>query len=319
MGPMARSPCDLSRLLCRLHGGHFTGRVQVHHAGLRHRINLRQGLIRGAVVAGVFDPLGHILLGLGKLHPAGLARSLEQMTRTERLQGQLLQEMGLVSARDVEAALQAQLTHRVLRILRIVERGSATISSSAVAPGRATDPAPPLHPLAAVRRHVDLMSDAQVAVFQGTLSRQRVRLVQRHALPRWLLPPREEELLQRLPPEVSPACLPTSAADRIQALRLLLFLHLTGFLEPAEPTPQPQPGPRAASGRPDPDRVLGLPPDAPMALVRRAYRRLALELHPDRHPSASAAERAHLAQRFAAATQAYRALIARRRGLRAPC
>jgi hypothetical protein len=315
MGLTAGSPCDLSRLLCRLHGGHFTGRVQVHHAGLCHRINLRQGLIRGAVVAGVFDPLGHILQGLGKLGPAGLARSLEQMTRTERLQGQLLQEMGLVSALDVEAALRAQLTSRVLRILHIVERGSASISSSPLATGRAVDPAPPLHPLAAVRQHVDRLSDAQVAVLQVTLARQRLRLVQRHTLPRWLLTPQEERLLQRLPSEVSPACLPASATDRIPVLRLLLLLHLTGFLEPAEPT-----GPRASSGlpdgavkQPDPARLIGLPPDAPTALVRRAYRRLALELHPDRHPTASAAERAHLAQRFAAATQAYRALLARSR------
>ena len=39
----------------------------------------------------------------------------------------------------------------------------------------------------------------------------------------------------------------------------------------------------------DPYAVLGLAPDADAAALRRAYRRLALRLHPDKDPSAAAA------------------------------
>ena len=39
----------------------------------------------------------------------------------------------------------------------------------------------------------------------------------------------------------------------------------------------------------DPYAVLGLTPDADAAALRRAYRRLALRLHPDKDPSAAAA------------------------------
>jgi DnaJ-domain-containing protein 1 len=55
-------------------------------------------------------------------------------------------------------------------------------------------------------------------------------------------------------------------------------------------------------------RVLGVPPDAHPADVRRAFRRLAAVHHPDRHPGASAAELATLVQKFTRITAAYRAV-----------
>lgn len=55
-------------------------------------------------------------------------------------------------------------------------------------------------------------------------------------------------------------------------------------------------------------RTLGLPPDAQPADVRRAFRRLAAELHPDRHGAAEPADRVRLLRRFAEVSQAYHAL-----------
>ncbi len=49
----------------------------------------------------------------------------------------------------------------------------------------------------------------------------------------------------------------------------------------------------------DPRAVLGVGPADDLAAVRRAYRRLVLEYHPDRNPSEKAAAR------FRAATEAY--------------
>jgi hypothetical protein len=53
-----------------------------------------------------------------------------------------------------------------------------------------------------------------------------------------------------------------------------------------------------------------LMPEFALDELRREYRRLALRVHPDRHPTANADERAGLAQAFASATDAYRLLSA---------
>jgi hypothetical protein len=60
-------------------------------------------------------------------------------------------------------------------------------------------------------------------------------------------------------------------------------------------------------------RTLGLPDDGEAVDpgdVKRAYRKLARETHPDLHPAASDEERRHLSVRFAAATAAYQTLVA---------
>jgi DnaJ-domain-containing protein 1 len=57
-------------------------------------------------------------------------------------------------------------------------------------------------------------------------------------------------------------------------------------------------------------QVLGLPPGADADSIKRAYRRLARATHPDLHPGASADEKRALEVRFAAITEAYRALVA---------
>jgi DnaJ-domain-containing protein 1 len=75
---------------------------------------------------------------------------------------------------------------------------------------------------------------------------------------------------------------------------------------------------RAASGLPgsiDVGRIvayrtLGLPAGASPDEVRRAYRRLVREYHPDLHPDATSDERRTLSTRFAEVTAAYRALVA---------
>ena len=93
---------------------------------------------------------------------------------------------------------------------------------------------------------------------------------------------------------------------------------------PPPPAPPP-PGPPPASPRRAPrqltaaerralDVLVGLGASLGDAFtedeLRREYRRLALSLHPDRHPAAPAAERIRLAGAFARATDAYRRLRA---------
>jgi DnaJ-domain-containing protein 1 len=70
------------------------------------------------------------------------------------------------------------------------------------------------------------------------------------------------------------------------------------------------PAPRFPGPHENAARVLGVPPGADAAEIKRAYRKLAKDYHPDLHPEASDDERRTLQARFAEVTAAYRALVA---------
>jgi hypothetical protein len=81
------------------------------------------------------------------------------------------------------------------------------------------------------------------------------------------------------------------------------------------PAPRVEEVPAAATRGADPERhaayaTLGLRFGADAVDVKRAYRRLVRDLHPDTNPNASATERAHLSERFQRVTAAYRSLVA---------
>ncbi len=82
----------------------------------------------------------------------------------------------------------------------------------------------------------------------------------------------------------------------VRADRLLTFLHAVGALA-------------FAASPASPYKLLQLPDGAPLDEVKRAYRRLARELHPDRHPSASPEDQRELERRFAEVSAAYRRLV----------
>ena len=56
--------------------------------------------------------------------------------------------------------------------------------------------------------------------------------------------------------------------------------------------------------------TLGLEAGADRTQVQRAFRRLAMQFHPDRHPRATAIEKADLMRRFAELSAAYHLLVA---------
>ena len=70
------------------------------------------------------------------------------------------------------------------------------------------------------------------------------------------------------------------------------------------------PTPARAAPRGDAWHVLGVRPGADVGEVKRAYRRLVHQTHPDLHPHASPDERRSLALRFQQVTEAYRQLVA---------
>jgi hypothetical protein len=72
--------------------------------------------------------------------------------------------------------------------------------------------------------------------------------------------------------------------------------------------------PRKRARNPDSDRIkalraLGLEAGAGAAAIRSAFRRLAMQTHPDRHPGLTGEERAALVKRFAALSAAYHCLL----------
>jgi DnaJ-domain-containing protein 1 len=88
---------------------------------------------------------------------------------------------------------------------------------------------------------------------------------------------------------------------------------------PANGTPPPTPASRRASYEPAPSvdprqlaafRVLGVPLGADPVAIKRAYRQLARNFHPDLHPQATDDERRALAERFVEVTAAYQTLVA---------
>jgi hypothetical protein len=100
---------------------------------------------------------------------------------------------------------------------------------------------------------------------------------------------------------------------RTPRFRLLSFIHFLRSVhalevegvvaERSEPTRTIDPRRDAAR------RLLGLGADADLETIKRAYRRLARELHPDLQPDADFDERRLLERRFAEVTAAYEALL----------
>jgi hypothetical protein len=153
----------------------------------------------------------------------------------------------------------------------------------------------PFHPAVVVRNHVDAQAVDQV------LWRARVGAGRMH-LPK---PPHPSCLGQDERPLVAYLSRPRTLAEVDAAnfcppprtARLVAFLDAIGALVvtvDADATAY---------------AVLELTEGASLEEVKRAYRRLARELHPDLHPGASAEDLRDLERRFAEVSAAYRKLV----------
>jgi DnaJ-domain-containing protein 1 len=100
---------------------------------------------------------------------------------------------------------------------------------------------------------------------------------------------------------------------RTPRFRLLAFIHFLRAVDALEvegvvaekSAPMRAIDPKRATAR----RLLGVDDEADVEEVKRAYRRLARELHPDLQPDCDHDERKTLERRFAEITAAYEALI----------
>lgn len=100
---------------------------------------------------------------------------------------------------------------------------------------------------------------------------------------------------------------------RTPRFRLLAFIHFLRAVDALDvegvvadrSAPVRAIDPRREAAR----RLLGIPEDADLEAVKRAYRRLARELHPDLQPDCDVDERRLLERRFAEVTAAYETLL----------
>ena len=105
-GDLAQTP--LAAILLEALNLRASGVLEVAHGGGTSRLWFREGRPVGAQVFTGFRPLGHMLLQAGLIDIDALSKSLAPMAETRRPQGEILVEMGAVSADDVGRMLAEQ-------------------------------------------------------------------------------------------------------------------------------------------------------------------------------------------------------------------
>jgi curved DNA-binding protein CbpA len=105
-GDLARTP--LAAVLLEALNQRATGVLEVAHGGGTSRLWFRDGRPVGAQVFAGFRPLGMMLLQKGSIDIDALSRSLSRMAETRRPQGEILVEMGAVTAEEVGRTLAEQ-------------------------------------------------------------------------------------------------------------------------------------------------------------------------------------------------------------------
>jgi hypothetical protein len=270
------------RLAWRLAREAATGLLTLDEGPSRHELYLRRGYLTAARVAGVDARLGQILVTDGVVDAAALDAALH--AAGPRLFGHALRQSGDLTEAQLDSALRRQAEARLARLAAIV-RGTYRFDGAAQPPpghrsGR------PLALSAWVRRHVDsLFSVARARAFADGLGEARLTLrkdlapdpadgddVDRRILAALAAPRRLDELAR------------AAGVPRPRLLQLVWFLGRVGALEPGV------------------HPVLGVAPGAAPAEVKRAFHRLARELHPDLNPEADPG-------RLAEVIEAYRTFL----------
>jgi len=318
-----------------------TGALEVTTHGERHRIFLRGGYVVAVELARGQDPLGLVLTETGILSVADLRSSLSR--RAPDLYGVSLVRDSVVTAEGVARGLRAQMARRAARILALedarfrFEAGPLPAHALAAIDAR-------LHPLELLVLAMRHPSCAQRCLAR-VLPLKSVRLkltVTVDALRR--LPALRDALVDTEWHALAELAAGTTVSELISgallpaalASALVESLLLCAVLDEADAGARPRVSPTAAPSRSageratpaaaaaspadplaeirlavrrgaDPHRLLGVAPGCGADVLRAAYRRRALLLHPDRWTEDAPAD---LGMLFAAVSGAYRTLTA---------
>jgi hypothetical protein len=210
--------------------------------------------------------VGRLLVEEGALDEAALQRGLA--SAGARLAGHALRAQGAISEAQLEAALRRQAELR-LRRLAAVSAGRWRFEPQAAPPASARS-GRPLALAAWVRRHLDALFDgAQARAIAAELGGARLRLAKDLAPDPADCDEVERRVLEALAtPRAVDEVARAAGGPRLRLLGFLWFLRRVGALADH------------AARHP----VLGVPAGASAEAVRRAYHRLARELHPDLNP-----------------------------------
>jgi tetratricopeptide (TPR) repeat protein len=131
-------------LLHRLLRARATGTLTLSAESLRHELSVVEGRPVSVTLTGdAVDPLGRILLQLGKIGDADYQTSLVTLAQTKRKHGQILKEMGAINEDDIRAGLEIQLRRKLNRLFQLA---AGTFSFEPGAPADASiqglDPLP---------------------------------------------------------------------------------------------------------------------------------------------------------------------------------
>jgi curved DNA-binding protein CbpA len=118
-GDLAQTP--LAALLLEALNVGATGVLTIVAGGARSQVYLRAGVPVGAQTFAAFRPLGQLLLAERAIDADALARSLGEMARSGRPQGEVLLAMGVVTREQVDHALSEQQAGYVALVAGLAE------------------------------------------------------------------------------------------------------------------------------------------------------------------------------------------------------
>ena len=131
-GDLAEVP--LAAVLIEALNRRATGVLSVEQGQGTSRVFLRDGVPVAALSTIAFRPVGTVLLAAGVIDMDALERSLVEMARTGRRQGEVLVELGAATEAQVEAALAEQQAAYLAEIAGLAS-GRFTFDPSAPVPG----------------------------------------------------------------------------------------------------------------------------------------------------------------------------------------
>ncbi|HET8539574.1 MAG TPA: DUF4388 domain-containing protein [Anaeromyxobacter sp.] len=292
-GDLAQTP--LAAILIEALNLRATGVLAVAHGGGTSRLWFRDGRPVGAQVFAGFRPLGMMLLQAGHIDIDSLSVSLSLMAKTKRPQGELLVEMGAVTAEVVDETLAEQQAG-YFRVIAALDAGAYAFDAKQQVPEWTRGSR-----LSPVRTIVDALERPQAAALVSAalqpVAQGGVRLSSGYAAVadavRWS--DAERELVDRIAaPEpletyLAPSQVPPARARAILAALLLLGLAVSAAGPPeasgelvvdlavdAEWEAQQRKARAAQATAPVPSRAppavrgTAAPPAAPAAPARRS-------------------------------------------------
>lgn len=243
-----------------------------------HRIQFLSGLVVGVETELDGTPIGELLARTGKVDRRAIDVMLYRMALGDpRPAGSILVSMGAVSADALVQGLRAQIRSKLEAVYAGLADARVTFRTSRPLPKDAlrVGPLMPRDFLHGRPRRRDLAESPR----SGPSARPSARTPWWSTY-EWGMP---QGAQQETPPPAS--------GRRVRDPR-------------AAPAPAPV-GPRAKALR-----TLGLPDDADETAIRRAFKKLAATLHPDRYSTHPEEIRARHAARFAEASAAFHLLVA---------